>query len=574
MNILKYIPENGVCKQLFIVGPYPMDTYIKEICKGLKVQKKNFEIIVYADESWNEDIVEKIKQIENTKVILVKGKNGDGLVHAKMYFLNCEKRDGRSSCTLITGSANASKSGMTKNAEVLTVTKLAQFEPESQQAIKLYFSSFLEDGNEEVEGVIAKFKNSIGPSSILLPALKKSNKTISFYSWLRSGYLFYKYEKDQNFGYIVINLEKPLPGDKNITSLIKKSIFKNDAELHSLRYQYLKLEKIKEKRLYPSNYALQSDYGYWISRDCFKDKKNFIFQENTSSDLLECVEVKKRNQKKIIEKVKKSIEKLMNNPSIQRCIGSRINDLDSIVVNKINRDHRMSMDENFVFRYKTGYAQHKMPNFDENDFNEFLDSAMGSCLIKLNGNSVKNLFVKKLRTLLEEYSKDFDDPKELSSWLDKKWSCLYERLRFYYKNDITFVHQYYESDSGIACVAMLSEKSYKSVMKNAGNCFSRMWGRNENYGMNNIQIKKLIKKVVPKCDCDIGKFKPFNTWDDIKSRCLVSVDFNEESNTCHWIIADRVDNDLIVYDPREYEPIKNPEQELYENIYQYLPISF
>ena len=221
MNILKYIPENGVCKQLFIVGPYPMDTYIKEICKGLlKVQKKNFEIIVYADESWNEDIVEKIKQIENTKVILVKGKNGDGLVHAKMYFLNCEKSDGKSSCTLITGSANASKSGMTKNAEVLTVTKLAQFEPESQKAIKLYFSSFLEDGNEEVEGVIAKFNNSIGPSSILLPALKKSNKTISFYSWLRSGYLFYKYERDQNFGYIVINLEKPLPGDKKITGLI------------------------------------------------------------------------------------------------------------------------------------------------------------------------------------------------------------------------------------------------------------------------------------------------------------------------------------------------------------------
>jgi hypothetical protein len=574
MDILKYIPENGVCNRLFIVGPYPMDTYIKEICKRLKVQNVDFEIIVYADESWNEDIVEKIKQIENTKVILVKGENGDGLVHAKMYFLDCKNSDNKSSCTLITGSANASKSGMTKNAEVLTVTKLAQFEPESQKAIKQYFSSFLKDGNEEVEGVVAKFKNSKGPSSILLPALKKSNKTISFYSWLRSGYLFYKYEKDQNFGYIVINLEKPLPGDKKITGLIKKSIFKNDAELHSLRYPYLKLEKIKEKRLHPSNYALQSDYGYWISKDCFNEKKNSIFQEKISSDLFKSVEIEQKNTKKIIEKVKKSIEKLIkSNQKIKQCIGTKKDEIESIVIKKINRDYKMSKDENFIFRYKTGYAQHKMPHFDEKDFKEFLDSIMGTCLIKLNGNSVRNLFVKKLRDLLDTKSKKFDEPEDLSNWLDRKWPSLYEQLRYYYKNDIRIVSQQYKTDSGIACVAMLFDKGYDSVMKKAKDIFSRNWGGNDDYGMNNKQMKKLIQNF--KCDFDsIRRFRDFNTWDDIESRSLVSVCYDDENKSFHWIIADRVDDDLIIYDPRNESPVKNPENGYYENIHQYLPLSF
>ena len=269
--------------------------------------------------------------------------------------------------------------------------------------------------------------------------MQKTDKNISFYSWLRSGYLFYKYEKDPNFGYIVITLEKPLPGDKKITSLLKKSIFKGDDEVHSLRYRYLKLEEIKTARLRPSDYALQSDYGYWISKDCFKEKKDSIFQEKTTSNLSECVYKKKKKEKTIIKKIKKDLEKLVKNKSIKQCVGKKIEVIDSIVSKKIERDFKMSKDENFVFRYKTGYAQHKMPNLDEKDFKEFLDSAMGSCLIKLNGNSVRNLFVQKLRDLLDEYSKEFDEPEQLSNWLDKQWPELYNQMRFYYKKDIIVV---------------------------------------------------------------------------------------------------------------------------------------
>ena len=101
--------------------------------------KDSFEIIVYADDSWDIDEIEKIKKISNTRVILVKAGKGEGLVHAKMYFFKYQNKEGESSYTLITGSANATKSGMSYNAEVMTVTELTQFEKKSQFEIISYF---------------------------------------------------------------------------------------------------------------------------------------------------------------------------------------------------------------------------------------------------------------------------------------------------------------------------------------------------------------------------------------------------------------------------------------------------
>lgn len=248
----------------------------------------------------------------------------------------------------------------------------------------------------------------------------------------------------------------------------------------------------------------------------------------------------------------------------------KIEIIDSIVSNKIERDFKMSKDENFVFRYKTGYAQHKMPDLDEKDFKEFLDSAMGSCLIKLNGNSVRNLFVQKLRDLLDEYSKEFDEPEQLSNWLDKRWPKLYNQMRFYYKKDITIIQQKYNTDCGIACVAMLVGKGYDTVMKKAKEILLRNWGKENNYRTNNSQIKMLISEFLPNSQ---NRFKQLNSWDDIQELCLASVRYNERKDTWHWVLADRIDEDLIVYDPQKRKPVTNPEKNYYGKLHQYLPIA-
>ena len=102
--------------------------------------------------------------------------------------------------------------------------------------------------------------------------------------------------------------------------------------------------------------------------------------------------------------------------------------------------------------------------------------------------------------------------------------------------------------------------------------FSRNWGKRKNYGMNNNQIKKLIKKFIRDFDAN-RRFRDLKTWDDIESCSLVSVCYDEENKSCHWIIADREDDALIIYDPKKSKRIVNPETSDYE-VHQYLPVSF
>lgn len=594
MNILDYVSiPNGGCEQLqlFIVGPYPKESYIKTVYGGLsKARINKFEIIVYADDSWNIDEIEKIKRIdrERISVILVKSGKGEGLVHAKMYFLKAQNAQGESLYTLITGSANATISGMSHNAEVMTVTELTEFDDSSQEKTKNYFENFAREGSSSVDEVVAKFRNS-EKSCVKLPALERAEKNkISFYSWLRSGYLFYKYDKDPNFGYIVIRLEKNLTDEKNeFNKLIEEEGFITNKNAFSvLKYSYLDL---KTKVNIPlKKYALQSDYGFWISRECFKEKNEDFLQKRVLTNIRNRVKEKNHDKEIIKNKIKTSLENLSKKSEIiQKCIEENgiFNRIDSIVGKKLKQDLALSKNEDFVFRYTMGVVLHKMPNFDEDDFDDFLNSAMASCLIKLKESRIDNSFVMKLRDIIPE-GKKFKDASSLSKWLNDNWSDYYDQLRNYYKDKnesenednikINLIQQKYGTDSGIACVAMLSGKDYESVMKKAKKCkFSRKWGnrRDRNYGMNNEQIKILLQKFISQFNIK-RRFRTFEKWDDIKSRCLVSVCCGQYDQTPHWIIADRVDDDLIVYDPKEKEPIINPEKRYKKSIYQYLPISF
>ena len=577
MNILDYIPQNGYCSRLFIVGPYPMDTYIRRLQKELAaIQKEQCEIVVYVDESWNEDILESIRQLPNTKVILVKALKSNGLVHAKMYFLECKNAKGKMSSTLITGSGNASNNGMDNNAEVMTVAKLAQFSKDSQIAIKKYFRSFVE--REEclcVEEVKATFKKQIGKSSVIMPCLIKSNKFKSFYSGLRSGVLFYRYEKDQNFGYIVVNLEQPLPINKKISGYIKKSIFDSGKDLlQTLRYKYLdNLEENEDvKNIAPTRYALESAFGYWISRDCFNDMSSEIFPNKILSDLKECVWIKKQKKQKIIKnRVTKALKGLSKYKVLRECIGTKIDEVEKLVESKIERDFRMASDEHFVFRYKTGFDYHKMPNFDESDFEDFINTIFASCLIKQKGNSVSNLFAQKIRCILKEENRSFDDADKLAKWLNDNWCRLYPKIRFYYKNEIEFVSQKYKTDSGIACVAMLVHKKYGSMIKKAKDILPSTWGKKDNYELDNAKIKKLLNALK---DNSSYRFKPFKSWETLKGRNLLCVKSDGFEKKGHWIIAERIDGDIVIYDPARNSLLTGSQKEFYKKNQNYISVSY
>lgn len=324
MNILEYIPKDCVCTRLFIVGPYPMSTYITQLQENLsRRQSEECKIIIYADESWNDNEVEKLKENGST-VILVHAYNPVGLVHAKMYFLECRKGNGDSRYVLITGSGNASKNGMNNNAEVMTIVQLSLFEDENvQKRIENYFKSFDESKNcNEVGEVVAELKPGSSEHKIILPKLIRSEKSHSFYSWLRSGYLFYQYVRDPNFGFILYNLKKGLKVNKGLLNLIKSSGFESGkGALQIIRHPYIaeikdktkgEKDEAKGKKILNalSTYAIETAYGYWVSKECFNEMQDIMFPKKDYLDLKTVVD--DVNVGHVIKEVRKGLEKLNN----------------------------------------------------------------------------------------------------------------------------------------------------------------------------------------------------------------------------------------------------------------------
>ena len=256
---------------------------------------------------------------------------------------------------------------------------------------------------------------------------------------------------------------------------------------------------------------------------------------------------------------------------LRECIGTKIDEVETLVKSKIERDFRMASDEHFVFRYKTGFDYHKMPNFDESDFDDFINTIFASCLIKQKGNSVSNLFAQKIRSLLKEENRSFDDADKLAKWLNDNWVRLYPKIRFYYKDEIKFVPQKNKTDSGIACVAMLVHKRYSSVTKRAEYILPSTWGKNDNYELDNAKIKKLLNAL--KND-SYYRFKSFKSWEMLRGRNLLCVKSNGFEKKGHWIIAERIDGDIVIYDPARDSQTMNSSKDLYKNVQQYIPVSY
>lgn len=564
MNILEYIPKDCVCTRLFIVGPYPMSTYITQLQENLsRRQSEECKIIIYADESWNDNEVENLKENGST-VILVHAYNPVGLVHAKMYFLECRKGNGDSRYVLITGSGNASKNGMNNNAEVMTIVQLSLFEDKNvQKRIENYFKSFDESKNcNEVGEVVAELKPGSSEHKIILPRLIRSDKSHSFYSWLRSGYLFYQYARDPNFGFILYNLKKRLKGNKGLLKLIEKNGFESGGgSLQTLRHKYIqkikdetkgKMDEIKGKKIPNSlsTYAIETAYGYWVSKECFNEMQDMMFPKRGYLDLKKLVD--DVDVDGVIKVVRKGLEKLNNEKKFKEYIDKeKLNKLDKLINGKIKRDKKMASDDDFIRRYNSGFASHKMPTLDEADFEEFCDSFVSTILIKSKGHRVKNLFVQNLvregflDDLVKSQYDNYDTDKDrLKNWLCDNWDKkLYHELKTYYKNGIVLQKQQYDKDSGIACVAMLLGLPYKNVFRKAEYKFGQGWGKKNSYYTDNAKIRDLFSALGSPLRGNFTK----KSWNDIEGRNLIAV--KRKGTGLHWIVAERLNDTITIYDP-------------------------
>ena len=112
---------------------------------------------------------------------------------------------------------------------------------------------------------------------------------------------------------------------------------------------------------------------------------------------------------------------------------------------------------------------------------------------------------------------------------------------------------------GIACVAMITEKSLTVVTKKAIELFK--WNP-KTVKTNSRTSKKDILRLLAKYGFSrLNSFKNFSSWDNIEGLNLVAVRYNPKTGNWHWVVAKRNKATLKIYDPEKDSPLVFQEKE-------------
>jgi ABC-type bacteriocin/lantibiotic exporter with double-glycine peptidase domain len=100
---------------------------------------------------------------------------------------------------------------------------------------------------------------------------------------------------------------------------------------------------------------------------------------------------------------------------------------------------------------------------------------------------------------------------------------------------------------GIACVSMITGRSYSSVKSRLKKIFPDYdYVDPEDYKTNNLEIKRLLisyKIIEPG-----QRFKAVNDWNKIQGIALIAIKFNKQGNW-HWVVLDARTSEKYVLDP-------------------------
>lgn len=388
MDFLEFLPQKATIEKLIIVGPYPSYEYIKGLIKDNTIGLTIKNIFIVVDESWDVQKLEK----DGFKIIKVRANTSDAIVHAKMYYVKY-KCQGKKQISFITGSANASKNGMNKNSETLSFYRLSLFKTKDeneQKDICNYFNNLRK--GKDVKELTLTHKTG---SKIFLPSIKIAKKQISFSSWIRSGFLFYPYERDPNFGVVSISLTPSLPdGVKWGGSQFKKE----SKGVSSLRFPYLKLKRLKQDDSI-KKYSVETSFGFWVSKECFETCESRIFTQKFKKQLKDYVD--EVDQDELKDDVWAEIENLKQlnseNKAVMRCLSQLERDMvDKTIESRIKLDKRKAYDAIFCKRFERGFEKNNIPRFESEQWEAFVRSWFDYCLMKGGILQSKSLLAKKV----------------------------------------------------------------------------------------------------------------------------------------------------------------------------------
>lgn len=107
------------------------------------------------------------------------------------------------------------------------------------------------------------------------------------------------------------------------------------------------------------------------------------------------------------------------------------------------------------------------------------------------------------------------------------------------------VRQQHGTSCGIACVAMITGRSYSRVMKEARKIFD--WpAQQRSFYTTSAQLRELL--LFFKTESKRGRVA--RNWSSLPARAIVGINHHEESNSWHWVVYRRDADQESVLDPR------------------------
>lgn len=433
-------------KKLTIVNPYPTLDFFKIIHEKIKPQ----EIVLFVDDGYSEKAVEEIEKYFyrkhcNFSYYRVKPTKGNGLVHAKIYFLEWINEAGNHKrARLLLGSANASAQGFGHHAETFINAELST---ERSKNVIEYFDYLLKNGVSQ-----KKLRLSFNEVNIWLPKIELvySESTSQFDAWIRRGRLCHKYEKDQRFGKLRLSLKKSLSKDA-LEEIFADDGFGNVYESNILYKSYIVIqpdddgEEDQNSTNWRGQFFVETKYGFWTSEKCFEDNQKLFISKNADNRKKTIDEVLQAESEKnvwisdYISSIKNILRKLESKDlHIEDYFEVKNGYLNEehyrkIANDKIEQDYRIAKTDNvFCERYISGYSFINVPKM-EDEFDDFATSFCDSLLSK-NKKTTKNKMVQKFSEL--EIFDDLEDKTGecLREWLQiqENWYNVNEGITNYY----------------------------------------------------------------------------------------------------------------------------------------------
>lgn len=433
-------------KRLIVINPYPSKSFFDKAIGLLRPER----ITLVVDEASSVKEIDEIKKCY-PPVSIKYSHSKSGMVHLKIYFFEMND-SGKDKFVFAWGSANASESGFTGNAEVLSKIK---FGKEQYHSLIDWLNSFERD-----DGTVKECMIDFNEISLILPSFsfnaedRRQKSTLD--SWLQSGVLCHKYDGGSDFGKISISLKKPLPKGSTGDFLTKIGLLEANTT-SNLQYRYVKTsignpdsDGVGHWR---SEYFTESWIGFWTSRLCYdKHRNEFVLKnhKNREAYICEVANVDNAQISKIVEIVldkiralKKYLQDDMKKDASEyiNVVGSDINcgDYTSKIINKIEYHRNLSGVNEFVERFCCGFEFVQMPGFrGTGAFQLFRKSFFDSIKKELLKQKTSNKLAQIVKSITEHdqnqipspESHDFSD--KALNFLDDHWDMFSgEMLNFY-----------------------------------------------------------------------------------------------------------------------------------------------